>query len=246
MKKIIFSLCSLCFIFEISCANKPFLTKTKNSEEAFQECKNLSKEKDYDRANECFEVLKSRFAGSNSAYEADLEIADNDFRKGDYLVASESYLGFAKLHPNHEKIGYAYYRIGLSYLRYSPKAIDRDQQYLESSIHYFDSAISLGGETRGLALEKLKEARTKIAKRHFYIGNFYHRTGEYRSAIPRFQEIVTNYTGLGLDEKSLYLLGDSYLKVSEKEKALEILGVFEKHFPESHYHHKLAKNIGVK
>jgi outer membrane protein assembly factor BamD len=86
----------------------------------------------------------------------------------------------------------------------------------------------------------------RIAKRHFYIGRFYHKTGEYKAAIPRFQEILTNYTGLGLDEKSLYLMGESYERIKEKERALEILSVFEQHFPESRYRKKLASKLDVK
>lgn len=101
------------------------------------------------------------------------------------------------------------------------------------------STVKLGSR------EKWRGVREKIAKRHFYVGRFYYRTGEYLSAIPRFQEVVTNYSGLGLDERALYLLGDSYVRLSEKERALDILSVFEKHFPESSYRKKLAKRIGV-
>ena len=229
------------------CAHKPYLSSSKSGEDAYDECEKLSKDKDYDRANECLEVLKSRFAGSGAATDADLAIGDNYFRKGDYLLASESYIAFTKLHPTHEKIGYAYYRIGLCYLKENPKPIDRDQKYLETAIQYFELAMNhTSGDLRALVQEKWIEARTRIAKRHFYIGRFYHKTGEYKAAIPRFQEILTNYTGLGLDEKSLYLMGDSYERIKDKERALEILSVFEQHFPESRYRKKLASKLDVK
>lgn len=217
-----------------------------SADEAYEECHALSEKKDYDEANECFEVLKSRFAGTRASYEADLEIGDNYFRKKEFLLAAETYLAFAKLHPAHEKIDYAYYRIGLSYLRESPKAVDRDQQYLDDAIHYLEFAAgNHESSVTDVAKEKLTEARTRIAKRHFYIGRFYWRTGEYLSAIPRFQEIVTHYTGLGLDEKALYLMGRSYLGLSQKDKALDMLSVFEQHFPTSPYRKHLAKKIGV-
>ncbi len=228
-----------------SCAKKPFLASSKNADDAYRECHALSEGKDYEDSNKCFEILKSRFGSSHLAYDADLEIADNYFRKKDYLLAAETYLSFAKLHPTHEKVGYSYYRIGLSYLRESPKAIDRDQQYLDTAIHYLELAIDQSGPFKEVAREKWREARTRIAKRLFYIGRFYYRTDEYQSAIPRLQDVVTNYNGLGLDEKALFLLGDSYVHLSEKEKALEILSVFEQHFPKSPYRKKLSKKIGV-
>ena len=229
-----------------ACAKKPLLSTAKNGEDAFQECHTLSEDKDYDRANECLELLKSRFSGSRAAYEADLEIGDNYFRKGDFLLAAETYLAFTKLHPTHEKIGYATYRLGLSYLRESPKATDRDQQYLQNAISYLGMAIpNTTGDLKELSQEKLKEARTRIAKRYFYIGRFYYRTGEYLSAIPRFHDLLTDYSGLGLDEEALYLLGDSHWQLGQKDKALEILSVFEQHFPQSSYRKKLGQKLGV-
>lgn len=230
----------------VGCANKPFLSSAASGEDAYEECQKLSDEKDYDRANECLEVLKSRFGG-NATAEADLAIADNHFRKGEYLLASEAYIAFTKLHPAHDRIGYAYYKIGLCYLKENPKAVDRDQKYLETAIQYFELALNrVSGDLREIVLVKWQEARMRIAKRHFYVGRFYHRTGEYIAAVPRFQEIVTNYTGLGLDEQSLYLMGDSYVRLKERERALEILGVFEQHFPNSKYRKKLASKLDVK
>ncbi len=222
------------------------LSKVKTAEAAYDECHARTLKKDYEEAIECFELLKSRFNGTQIAFEADLEIADNYFRKKDYLLAADTYLAFVKLHPSHEKTGYAYYRIGLSYLKESPKAPDRDQQYLDDAIRYLETATSMTqGSLNEVAREKWKEARTRIAKRHFYVGRFYHKTGEYQSAIPRFTEIVTHYTDLGLDEKALFLLGDSYNHLAKKEEALEVLAVFEQHFPMSPYRKKLAKIIGV-
>lgn len=236
----------LLIIPSFGCSKKPFLSKAKSGDEAYQECKKYSDDGDHEKAIQCFELLKTRFSGSQAAYDADLDIGDSYFRKKDYLLAAETYLGFTKLHPTHEKVAYAYFRTGLSYLRESPKAIDRNQTYLDSAIQYLETAVNMGGDTRDVAKEKLIEAKTRIAKRHFYIGRFYYRTGEYISAIPRFEEIVTNYTGLGLDEKALYYLGSSFIHLKEKEKALEIVSVFEKHFPASKYRKKLSKQLGIK
>lgn len=245
MKKIPFLI--LGSLFLTSCAKEPLLGSAKTGEEAYKSCHKLTSKKDHEEAIQCFELLKARFPGSRSAFEADLEIGDNYFRQGEYLLAIESYQAFARLHPTHEKIGYANYRIGLSYLKESPKAYDRDQQYLDDSLHYLEMAVNdPDADLRDVAREKWREARLRIAKRHFYVGRHYYRTGEYLAAIPRFQEVVTNYTGLGLDEKALYLLGDSYVHLSEKDRALEILSVFEQHFPESSFRSRLSGRIGVR
>jgi outer membrane protein assembly factor BamD len=228
------------------CAKPALLSKAKTAEVAFEECHSYTTAKSYDIANECFELLRSRFPGTAEAVEAEIETADNYYRQKDYLVAVEAYKNFARLHPTYERVDYVYYRIGQSYFKESPKAIDRDQQYLGDAIHYFTLTMNYPASIhKGIAREKWTEARRRIAERAFYVGRFYYRMGEFISAIPRFEEIVTKYSELGFDEKALYYLGRSYLELGEKDKSINILEVFDKHFPKSQLRGKLAKRIGV-
>lgn len=226
------------------CSKPPMLSTAKEAAEAYRECHAYTEDKNYEKANECFELLRGRFGGSIEAIEADIEIADNYYRQKDYLVAAEAYKSFARLHPASEKIDYVYYRTGLSYLKESPKAIDRDQEYLDDAIHYFTLTINEPqSQYREVAHEKWTETRKRLARRVFYIGRFYYRTGEYLAAIPRFEEVVTKHTDLGLDEEALYYLGRSYLELGQKERCQEILSVFGQHFPKSRYRKKLARKL---
>ena len=61
-------------ILSTGCAKKPFLSHSKTQEQAYEECHRLTVSKDYEKSNECFEVLKSRFGTSAAGFEADLEI----------------------------------------------------------------------------------------------------------------------------------------------------------------------------
>ena len=201
------------------CAKRPYLSGVKEAEAGYAECHRYTEKKKFTKANECLELFRSRFRASPLAAEAELEVADNYFRQKDYLVAAEAYQSFAKVHPAHDKIDYVYYRAGLCYLKEAPKAIDRDQHDLGDALHYLELAKGFPKSSySGVIQEKYMEARTRIARRHFYIGRFYYRREEYLAAIPRFEEVVTHYTELGLDERSLYYLGRSYLGLSQKEK----------------------------
>lgn len=229
------------------CAKAPFLAHSKNAQDAYEECHRHGEKKDYEDSIKCFEIMKSRYPGSVQSAEAELEIADNYYRKKDYLVAAESYKAFITFHPIHDRTPYAYYQTGMCYLKASPKQIDRDQKYLDDSLHHFDATTQfIDSDVHDSAKEKAREVRKKIASRHYYVGKFYYRTKEYRAAIPRFNEIVTHYTDLGFDEASLYFMGEAYRHLAEKDKALEILGVMEQHFPQGHYRKKLASHLGIK
>lgn len=242
MKKVLLSL--FLAMLGISCTKPPMLSTAKNAQEAYEECRGYTESHNYEKANQCFELLKSRYGGTIEAIEAEIEIADNYFRDKDYLVAAEAYKGFAKLHPAYQRIDYVYYRTGQSFLKESPKSIDRDQQYLDDAIHYFTLSMNdPGSEYREIAREKWIEVRKRLAARTFYIGRHYFRSKEYRSAIPRFEEIVYQYPRLGFDEKALYLLGRSYLGLGKKEKCQDVLMVFDQHYPKSRYRKKLARRL---
>jgi outer membrane protein assembly factor BamD len=226
------------------CEKPPMLSTARNAAQAYDECHTHTQKKRYETAQQCLELLRSRYPGTVESIEAEIEIADNYFRQDDFLVSAEAYKNFARLHPTYERIDYVYYRTGQSYLKESPKAVDRDQQYLDDATHYFTLVMNNPtSEHRQIAREKWVEVQRRTAARSFYIARFYYKTGEIRSAIPRFEEVVIKYPYLGYDEKALFYLGLSYLKIGEEKKAEELIGVFDQHYPKSRYKKRLEKKI---
>lgn len=242
-----FALFLLVFPLFWSCSKKPLLAGKKDPASAKQECDGYMAKEDYEKSTKCYELLRSRFPGTPEAIEAEIDIADNSFRQKEFLAAAEAYAGFIKIHPAHPRLDYVYYRAGLSYLRASPKAIDRNQEYLDDSIAYLDGVLGQfpGSRYQPVAREKWEEARRRVARRHLYIGRFYYKTGQYLASLSRFEEVIKRYGDLKLDEKAFYYLGRAHLKLSDKPKALETLEAFERRYPKSHYRKKLAARLGV-
>ncbi len=198
-------------------------------------CLQLANKKKYEETINCLEAFKSRHPGSEASAEADLLIADSYFRDKDYLLAGESYRAFLEEHPSHPKSDYAYYKGGLSYLNEVPKKIGRDQQYLDLAVKNLEYLVNFfpNSPYHRLGSELYRQARTKQAKKNFYIGRFYYKYGEYRASIPRFVEVVNHYPGLGFDEKSLYYAVVAYNKLNLKEQAQKALSFFEERYPQS-------------
>ena len=148
-------------------------------------------------------------------------IGDAYFDQKEYLLAAESYAAFIKLHPLHPKLDYAYYRRGISLFKETPKAIERDQQYLAEAIRNLEVVIRSfpNSSYRPLALKYYREARLKVAKRHMYIGRFYYRTKEYKACIPRLEIVATQYEETGLAPKALYMTTAAHLKLNDTESA---------------------------
>ncbi|MBI2344376.1 MAG: outer membrane protein assembly factor BamD [Deltaproteobacteria bacterium] len=208
----------------LACSTQRVTLGKMGADADFATCSKLSKRKKYDEAIECLELYKSRYAGTATATEADVEIADTFFDQKDFLLAAESYDSFLRDHPLHARADYAFFRLGLSYLRSTPKAIDRDQEHLDDAIQALQSQLQLFPESahRAAAGDALEEALNKIARHHFYVGEFYYRTGEYRAAVPRLAEVVQHHSEFPEIGKAFYLLTSALAHLEEFDAARDL------------------------
>lgn len=210
-----------------------------------KKCHKLMNDKDYEEAILCLEMFKARFAHTPYAQEAELIIGDAYYDRKEYLLAAESYIAFLKLYPTHRKSDYAYYRTGHCYLKESPKAIDRDQDYLDDSIKYLSFVVRNYPRSPyyDLAAKDLKEALQRIARRHFYIGRFYYRTKEYKACLPRFAEVVNTFPGSGLVDHSLYYMTLANLKLDRLDDAKYTYSKLAMDYPLSKWTKKAEKKM---
>jgi outer membrane protein assembly factor BamD len=210
-----------------------------------QKCLKLSGEKRFEEAVECLEIFRSRFPQSAYANEAEVAIGDNYFNNKEYLLAADSYLMFVKMHPTHPKVAYAYYRLGLSYLKESPKAFDRDQQYLDKAISYLRVAVSSfpDSEYHEAAVTALKEARLKVAKRTYYIGNFYYKSGQYLAAMPRFFDVINDYPETEMVPKTLYKMVVASGKLNNLNDAKLFYSKLSMQYPDSKWTPRAEKKL---
>lgn len=219
----------------VSCASGGPKVTGSGPEDQLQSCLKLSEKKKFEEAIECLGALKTRYPKSSQGQEAELRIGDNYYRKKEYLLAAESYKGFIRLHPLHERVDYAFYRLGSCYLAESPKAIDRDQEYLDDSIKNFKIVINgfPSSTYLDIAQRDLSKARLKIARRSFYIGQFYYRTGEYIAAIPRFMEVAQEYPESGLGPESLYKAIHAAVALKQYDTAREAFSLMSTQYASS-------------
>lgn len=227
------------------CAENKLSIGKGNPKDEIGQCLQLSSKGKHEGAIQCFEMFKARYPQSVEGQEAELLIGDSYFARKEYLLAAESYGAFLRLYPSHPKADYAYYRIGVSYFKENPKAIDRDQTYLTTAIDHLRTVIRRypNSQYRELAARTLHVALKRIAKRHYYIGRFYYRTGEYIAAVPRFQEVAENYSDSGLADKSLYLMINANLELKRFESAREAYGLLSTRYPKSPYTKRAEKKL---
>ena len=177
--------------------------------------------KDYIDAQKKFEELKSSFPDSPPyTVWAELKVGDCHFLKKEYVEAIAAYEEFKKIHPSHEEIPYVQFQIGMSYFNLM-LTLDRDQTSTKKALSSFEYLIatyppSLFTEK---AREKVGVCKKRLADHEFYIGNFYYKHERFDAAAWRFEGLLQKFPKVPEEDKTLYFLGKSYLKLGLWEKA---------------------------
>jgi outer membrane protein assembly factor BamD len=200
--------------------------------------------RDYSEALKQFEQLKSSFPDSPPyTLWTELKVGDCHFFKEEYVEAIAAYEEFKKIHPTHEEIQYVQYQIGMAYFN-QMRTLDRDQTSTKNALSNFEYLI--GNYPPSLFTEKAKEkidvCKKRLADHEFYIGNFYYKHGKFQAAAVRFQGLLEKFPKGHEEDRTLYLLGKSYVELDRLEKAREAFTKIVNEYPRS-LHYKEAKLI---
>lgn len=190
----------------------------------------------YEDAIAQWKRVKESYQSPELSARAEIGIADAYFLNKDYIEASAAYEDFRKLHPAHERAGYALYRHGLSNYNQINR-IDTDQTPVKNALTVFESYLRIypSGEYVADVTEKIRDCRDKQLQYEIYVGKFYLNNEKYPAAIARFEEALKTYGDLSRRDELLYYLGVSYLGGEQKSKGREVFGRLIREFPDSPY-----------
>jgi outer membrane protein assembly factor BamD len=200
--------------------------------------------RDYPEALKIFEQVKSNFPDSPPyTIWAELKVADCHYFKKEYVEAIAAYEEFKKTRPTHEDIPYVYYQIGMSHFQ-QMRTHDRDQTSTKKALSNFEYLIANTPPSilTEKAAEKFEVCKKHLADHEYYIGNFYYKKEKYQAAASRLEELLVKFPKRAEEDKTLYLLGKSYLELDQWEKARGPFTRIVNEYPKSS-HYKEAKSI---
>jgi outer membrane protein assembly factor BamD len=237
-------LLSITLFFLLGCSKKGVKTIEGDPETLYKQGLARFNKRDYPEALKRFEQLKSSFPDSPPyTVWAELKVGDCHFFKKDYVEAIAAYEEFKKIHPTHEEIPYVQYQIGMAYFK-QMSTLDRDQISTQKALSNFEYLIA--NYPPSLFTEKAKEkigvCKKRLADHEFYIGNYYYKHGKFQAASVRFEGLIEKFPKMPEEDKTLFLLGKSYLELDQSEKAAEAFTKIVNEYPKSS-HYKEAKAI---
>jgi outer membrane protein assembly factor BamD len=212
-------------------------------EGAFKQAEEFEKDERFEEAVARYTDVKNKFPYSKLAVQAELKIADVNFKREAYIESQAAYQLFKEFHPKHPQSDYVTYRLAMSYFNQLPGTIDRDLTVAEKAILYFDEEMNTYPASPYIAesKEKRAEALKMLAEKEIYVADFYTKKKMYDSALKRYETVLKTYPNLGLDAKALLGAARSALKTGEKERGQQHLKNLYTLYPNSD-EAKRAKN----
>lgn len=162
---------------------------------AFAEARSYYDDETWELAVTRLGEFKSRFPYSKFSVLAELFIANSLFELAKYEEAAVDYKQFVKLHPRHEKVPFAMYRVGEAYWIDAPESIDRDQSLTETAIKEWHELISQFPESAYAkrAREKVGLGERRIAESQEFVVAFYCKQEIYHACAYRAINLLETY-----------------------------------------------------
>jgi len=190
------------------------------------------KDRNWQESQKIFERIRTKYPFSKYAALSELRLADAKFAQDKFVEAADAYQQFVKLHPNHEEVDYAAYRVGLSRYKDSPSefmlfppAYERDNTSLAGAAAAIETFLKSYPQSKYApdAKKLLAEAQDRFADRDWYVAQFYARRERWPGVAGRLEKLVKDYPGSSHETAALLQLAQTYLKMNERFRAQKAL-----------------------
>lgn len=203
------------------------LKYTENAKRAYDEALEAYFDRDWEESNALMEDVRRNYAYSRYARLAQLRIADAHFHQEQYAEAVTAYKSFVHDYPNDAEVPYAQYKIAKSlYEQASPSLLlppleERDLASVNDAYTTIQTFLAdYPNYKRVPELEFMLEMVTGLLARHeLYVARYYLNKDNFKAAIDRAQYALRTFERSGLEPEAMVLLGETYLKMHDLEKA---------------------------
>jgi outer membrane protein assembly factor BamD len=239
---------ALCFLALASgaCAPAPKAAKTaeqyqEEARVAYDEAVAAYLDEDWEVAVRLLNDVRRNFSYTRYARLAELRLADAAFRQEKYAEATASYKSFTRDYPSDPEVPYARYRVvRAQFLQsdasvFQPPLEERDLAAVRGA--YTSLQAFLGDYPdyqRRVELDYMLQVITGVLVRHeLYVARYYLKRDEFPPAIERVNYALEHYSGSGLEAEAVTLMGETYLKMRDKPKAIAAFQRVLSEYPES-------------
>jgi outer membrane protein assembly factor BamD len=214
-----------------------------SAEEALAEGQALMENKKFRQAASYFDHAFEVAPNSATGRAALLLSADSYFLGGgttNFVKAEAKYRDYLNRFPTSDRADYVQVQIA-NCLAEQMRKPDRDQAATIKALTAFETVQQLY-PTSEYATEvetRIIDIRQNLAEHEYRVGRYNYRRRLYTAATWRLEGIVESYPEFYEMDKVFYMLGMSFYKGRNAEKAAEIFGQLRSEYPESRFIKKI-------
>jgi outer membrane protein assembly factor BamD len=199
-----------------------------NADEDYAAGMSLLKDERFPEAQKFFENVRKKYPFSKYAALSDLRLADLKFEQKLWAEAIAGYEEFVRLHPTHEDVDYAEFRVGVAHLEdapgdfvFFPHAFEKDQRQVVRAQAALKSFLEKYPASKYApdARKLLDIANGRLADHDWYVAEFYFKRQKWAGAAGRYEALVEQYPGSKHEPEALLKLAESFARMDEKHRA---------------------------
>lgn len=195
----------------------------------------------WEGATEVFNELKKKYGYSRYARLAELRLADADLAQDKYAEAVTGFKSFVHDYPNDPEVPYARYRVAkaqyesVSQSVLMPPLEERDLAAVNDALVSIRQFLS--DYPTSVYSDQLRYMRAVVvgllARHELYVARFYLGRGKFDAAVARCVHALDAFDHSGLEPEAMVLLGETYMKQKQREKARAVFQRVLKEYPAS-------------
>jgi outer membrane protein assembly factor BamD len=220
----------------------PSVSYEESAEGNWQKGEDAYADEEYLAAQRYYAYLKTKFPYSQYTLLAELRIGDCQYGRQRFLEAIDTFQNFVRMHPTHEKVPYAMFKVGMAYYNQIPTnffllppAEEKDQAAVRDAERALRQYVDrfAGHENHKEASATLKEVREKLLAHERYVADFYKAQEKDLAYVGRLEVIHNEYADVGLDDRLLLEIAEVYARLGEAEKLKATVDELATKFPGS-------------
>lgn len=226
--------------------NTPDPTSGWTAERLYKDAKEEMSAGNWSQSRTRLETIEARYPFGLYAQQALIDQAYVNWKDEEPEQALAAIDRFQKQYPNHPGTDYMLYLKGL--ISFTPPSAslmkftmqdpsERDPKGLSESYDAFTQLIEQYPESRYANDARLR-ARwlvNIIAQNEVHVAEYYYTRSAYVAAINRAQRVLTDFQGVPIAERALYIMYLSYDKLDEDELRDDAKRVMDQNYPDSDY-----------
>lgn len=218
-----------------------------SAERLYREARIEMSDSNWTDARTHLEALEARYPFGGYAQQALIDLAYVNWKDDEPEQALAAIDRFQQQYPNHPGTDYMLYLKGLVTFT-PPSAIfssitqqdpsERDPKGLRESYEAFNELIRRYPDSRYTpdAEKRATWLVNTLAKNETHVAQYYYERNAYLAAINRAQTVITDFEGVPIAEKALYIMYMSYDKLNMPDLRDDAKRVLDTNFPNSKYY----------